>query len=125
MIPLGKLKRVLFIAFILFALYLLYIGLGLNEVQPSQRGEVLTKELNYLNNISEIQWWEAVQNTVYISFSPVPTNWKAIIKEAGWKGNKKIDFGVHVWALDNKQIGWRPGDSNYLGNITVRYGQFE
>jgi len=41
------------------------------------------------------------------------------------KGNKKIEFGVHVWAVKNQPAGWIPGHSPYLGEVTARYGEFE
>jgi len=43
------------------------------------RAKVLRAELKYLNDISEIQWWEVVQNKVYMSFSPVPNDYEKII----------------------------------------------
>ena len=46
-----------------------------------------------------------------MSFSPLPNNYENIIRVAALKGNKKIDFGVHVWAVKNKPAGWRPGNS--------------
>ena len=87
--------------------------------------KVLRAELKYLNDIPEIQWWEVVQNKVFMSFSPVPNDYEKIIQDAALKGNKKIDFGVHVWAVKNQPAGWRPGHSPYLGVATARYGEFE
>ena len=121
----SKKNRFLKYILFLFGIFILYHFLGLNEVPPSMRAKVLRIELIYLNDIPEIQWWEVVQNTVYISFSPVPNDYKKIIRMAAMKCNKKIDFGVHVWALDNQPSGWRPGDGPYLGNVTARYGVFE
>ena len=89
------------------------------------RAKALRAELKYLNDIPEIQWWEVVQNKVFMSFSPVPNNYEIIIRDAALKGNKKIDFGVHVWAVKNQPAGWRPGHSPYLGEVTARYGKFE
>ena len=43
------------------------------------RAKVLRAELKYLNDIPEIQWWEVVQNKVYMSFSPVPNDYEKII----------------------------------------------
>ena len=43
------------------------------------RAKVLRAELNYLNDIPEIQWWEVVQNKVYMNFSPVPNDYEKII----------------------------------------------
>jgi len=65
------------------------------------RAKVLRAELKYLNDIPEIQWWEVVQNKVFMSFSPVPNDYEIIIRDAALKGNKKIDFGVHGWAVKN------------------------
>jgi len=89
------------------------------------RAKVLRAELKYLNDIPEIQWWVVVQNKVFMSFSPLPNNYENIIRVAALKGNKKIDFGVHVWAVKNKPAGWRPGHSPYLSKVTARYGKFE
>jgi hypothetical protein len=79
----------------------------------------------YLDDISEVKWWEVDENTIYINFNPTPNDWKAIIRGAALGGNEKIGFGVHVWALNNKNRGWRPGDSGYLGNVTARYGKIK
>ena len=87
--------------------------------------KVLRTELKYLNGIPEIQWWEVVENKVFMSFSPVPNDYVIIIRDAALKGNKRIDFGVHVWAVKNQPAGWRPGNSPYLGVVTARYGEFE
>ena len=87
--------------------------------------KVLRAELKYLNDIPEIQWWEVVQNKVFISFSPVPNDYEKIIRDAALKGNKRIDFGVHVWAVKNQPAGWRPGNGPYIGVVTARYGKFE
>jgi len=92
---------------------------------PSMRAKVLRAELKYLNGIPEIQWWEVVENMVFMSFSPVPNDYVIIIRDAALKGNKRIDFGVHVWAVKNQPAGWRPGNGPYLGVVTARYGKFE
>ena len=89
------------------------------------REKVLRAELKYLNDIPEIQWWEVMENMVFMSFSPVPNDYEIIIRDAALKGNKRIDFGVHVWAVKNQPAGWRPGNGPYLGVVTARYGKFE
>ena len=40
-------------------------------------------------------------------------------------GNKATDFGVHVWALNGKQKGWRPTDGGFLESVTARYGKLQ
>ena len=121
----SKKSKLLKYILILFGIFILYHFLGLNTVPPSMRAKVLRAELIYLNDIPEIQWWEVVQNNIYISFSSAPNDYENIIRVAAMKGNKKIDFGVHVWALENQPAGWRPGHSPYLGEVTARYGEFE
>lgn len=102
---------------------------GSTKGKPSKsqlsKGSVLKSELNYLNDIKEITWWEVDDNDVYINFEPLPTDWNMIIRAAALKGNKAIDFGVHVWSMSGKQKGWRPGDSGYTGSVTARYGKIK
>ncbi len=94
--------------------------------KPKQSKETVLKvELNYLNDISEVKWWEVDDNSIYINFEPTPSDWNMIIRGAALKANKAIDFGTHVWALSGKQKGWRPGDSGYLGEVTARYGKIK
>jgi len=85
----------------------------------------IKKELTYLNDITEIAWYEVDDNDVFIGFSPIPNDWKTILKGAALRANKKINFGVHVWALNSNQKGWRPGDGRYIGEVTARYGKIE
>jgi len=89
------------------------------------KGQKLKSLMVYLDDINEVKWWEVDDNTVYISFNPVPSDWNSIIRGAALGGNEKIGFGVHVWALNNKSRGWRPGDSGYLGNVTARHGKIK
>ena len=82
----------------------------------------INEELKYLKNIKEVSWYEVENDNVYIGFSPVPSNWLAIIKEAALRGNKAINFRFHAWAVDASKKGWRPGDSSYYGDTTAKYG---
>ena len=91
----------------------------------STKGRKIKERLKYLDTIDEVKWWEVDDNTVYINFSPTPSDWNTIIQSAALHGNNTINFGVHVWALNNKGRGWRPGDSGYLGNTTARYGKIK
>ncbi len=98
------------------------------QKQPQNRTSKetgLITRLQYLNEVSEKKWWEVDDNTVYISFSPVPSDWKLIIQTAALHGNNEIGFGVHVWALNDKQRGWRPGKSGHLGEVTARHGKLD
>ncbi|MBT4208877.1 hypothetical protein HOE22_11150 [Candidatus Woesearchaeota archaeon] len=102
-----------------------------NKTQTTKKPSQSSKEqqlkslMVYLDDISEVKWWEVDDNTIYINFNPVPSDWNAIIRGLALSGNEKIGFGVHVWALKNKSRGWRPGDSGYLGNVTARYGKIK
>ena len=91
----------------------------------SNKETILKTKLNYLNDIEAISWWEVDDNDVYINFTDLSYNWKAAIRMAATLGNKATDFGVHVWALNGKEKGWRPGDSGYLENVTARYGKLQ
>ena len=97
----------------------------INKPSHSSKEQKLKSLMVYLDDISEVKWWEVDENTIYINFNPTPNDWKAIIRGAALGGNEKIGFGVHVWALNNKNRGWRPGDSGYLGNVTARYGKIK
>ena len=65
---LSKKSKLLKYILILFGIFILYHFLGLNTVPPSMRAKVLRAELIYLNDIPEIQWWEVVQNMVFMRF---------------------------------------------------------
>jgi hypothetical protein len=96
-----------------------------NSSSSSNKEAILKGKLNYLNDIEDISWWEVDGNDVYINFNDLSFNYKATIRMAATLGNRATDFGVHVWALNGKQRGWRPGDSDYLDNATARYGKLQ
>ena len=96
-----------------------------NSSSSSNRETILKEKLNYLNDMEAVSWWEVDGNDVFINFHDLSFNWKAAIRMAATLGNRATDFGVHVWALNGKQRGWRPGDGGYLENVTARYGKLQ
>ena len=91
----------------------------------SDREAVLKETLKYLDDMEAVSWWEVDGNDVYINFNDISFNYKVAIRMAATLGNRATDFGVHVWALNGKQRGWRPGDGGYLDNVTARYGKLQ
>lgn len=86
----------------------------------------LEKRLSYLSELPEVSWVEIENNNVYIGFNAIPDDLGTIVRAAAFHGNKAIDFGVHVWAVDTKYIGWRPaGDNPYICTATARYGKVQ
>ena len=57
--------------------------------------------------------------------SYLPKDLRAIINAAAIWGNKAYGFGVHVWAVDARYKGWRPGDGPFYCEATARYGKIE
>ena len=93
------------------------------EVEKKQTQDnyeiILKKRLAYLNDIEEVSHFKVDHNTVYVYFKAFPSDWCTIIKAAAWHGNKAIDFGCHVWAMDANN------PDSFLGTATVRHGKHE
>jgi len=88
----------------------------------------LRAELAYLNEISEIAWWEVESNNVYIGFSRVPDDPGLVLicQGAALRGNRAIDFGVHVWGSVGAPRGARPDTPGVQWyETTARYGRIE
>lgn len=47
------------------------------------------------------------------------------IEGANLRGNKAIDFGVHMCAVPAEQERWRPGKGSYYKEVTGRYGKIQ
>ena len=123
-------KKLILVVFI-FLLVVFAIGVvtdgsssSANSSSPNKT-TTLNETLKYLNDMEAVSWWEVDGNDVYINFNDISFNYKAAIRMAATLGNRATDFGVHVWALNGKQRGWRPGDSGYLDNVTARYGKLQ
>jgi hypothetical protein len=90
------------------------------------REQVLKERLSYLDEVSEISWVEIDGNNVYIGFRSIPEDYDMIVRAAAFHGNNAIDFGVHVWAIDAKYTGWRPGQGKpFICEATARYGRVQ
>jgi len=93
---------------------------------PSEKEIKLKDELKYLDDITDISWWEVDNNNVYICFVTVPSDWRLVLQGAALRGNARIGFGTHVTALVGEKNGWRPGDGGgYLGMVSARHGKIE
>jgi hypothetical protein len=99
----------------------------LSSVLSGDYEHILGSELGYLKNIREVQWIEIDSNTVYVGFAPIPSDYREICNAAAFIGNRAINFGVHVWAIDATKYNnyWRPGSGTALYETTCRHGQFE
>jgi hypothetical protein len=89
------------------------------------REQIITNELQYLNNVEEIAWFEVEDNNVYIGFNTRPNDLTLILRGAALRANKAINFGVHVWGVKASQKDWRPGQGTYYEEVTARYGKIE
>ena len=131
-------RRLLLVVMIILCLVLFIALLSLNfnsytdKVEngrthslSSEREIKLKDELKYLNDITDISWWEVDNNTVYICFKTAPSDWRLILQFAALRGNVRIGFGTHAWGLVGAKYGWRPGDGYYLGVETARYGKIK
>ena len=95
-------------------------------VVPSSFGkrkdhDALVKSLDYLYDISDIQWVEIDRNNVYIGFISKPDDIGSIVRGAALKGNKAYGFGVHVWAM-NANDDWQ-SSSKYYCTASARRGK--
>ena len=82
----------------------------------------LSAALAYLKqNVPEIAWVDFEKNNVYIGWRKIPPDFKAINWSSAMIGNRAIGFAVHVWSVEAKQKGWRPGDDPYYCETTARH----
>lgn len=73
----------------------------------------------------EVRWMEFEGNNVYVGFRRFPADTRQLIHAWALQGNLKIDFGVHVWAIEDVEPGWRPGKPGRFMEATARYGKIE
>jgi len=121
------LSAVIVLIFFIFSNYFVGDSQHTSSKRSSNDNIKLKSALNYLNEINEVKWIDIDGNDVYIGFEPLPSDYKIICKSAALNGNRAINFGVHVWAIDASKYhkGWRPGDSPFYYTITARYGKIE
>lgn len=95
-------------------------------VRELPREKILKQRLGYLKDRDEVCWVEIEDNNVYIGFSTRPPDLTTILRAAAFRGNRAIDFGVHVWGAGCTKPGWRPGGrALWWQNVTARYGKIE
>jgi hypothetical protein len=123
----GAAVFLIFILFIIIVFTFKYGFQGSSDKRSSTKNVKLSSALSYLNEINEIKWVDIYDNDVYIGFDPLPSDYKIVCKAAALHGNKAINFGVHVWAINARkyQKGWRPGDGTYYYETTARYGKIQ
>jgi len=92
---------------------------------PISREQKIRDELQYLNDVKEIAWFEVDDNDIYIGFKTRPNDLSLILRGAALRTNNAINFGVHVWGVKASQKGWRPGQGTYYEEVTARYGKIE
>ena len=117
----GLLLAIGFFAFIAIGLVMTIQYLSPPDKQRPKIS--IKKSLSYLNDIPEVEWVEVDGNDVYIGFKERPSDLKLIIHAAAINGNRAHGFGVHVWAVDAKYAGWRPGAGPYWCTATARHGK--
>lgn len=93
--------------------------------QHAQQEVKLRAALAYLIDIPEVSWFEVVGNNVYVGFNSKSDDLSLIIRGAAVKGNKAIQFGVHVWAVPANNRGWRPGKGPFYEEVTARNGKIQ
>ena len=93
--------------------------------RTSDKEGKLESTVAYLKDIDEVSWVEVEGNDVYIGFKSRPSDLTAIVGAAALHGNRATGFGVHVWAVDAKHTGWRPGSGPYFLELTARHGKIE
>ena len=98
----------MFIGFVLL-IVVVEIGYKNSSQSKSNRTSILITELQYLNDIPEIDWYEFGGNVAYIEFNEIPNDLNIILNAAASHGNNAINFGVH-----SKPKGWRPGTGPYI-----------
>ena len=109
-------------------LALLAAALSFSFIPMTATGEdaaALKSSLQYLTGIDEVEWIDFDKNNVYIGFERRPADLAAIVNAAAVIGNRAYGFGVHVWAVNAKRPGWRPGDGPYYCEATARYGELK
>jgi len=118
-------KNLLLLIFLTFFLHLLVFAGCSKSSSSNQQEQIIRNELQYLNDVQEVSWFEVDDNNVYIGFSTKSYDLTLILRGAALRANAAIDFGVHVWAVKAANKGWRPGDGPYYGEVTARYGKIE
>lgn len=109
-------------------LVLLVAALSFLFIPMTATGEdaaALKSSLQYLSKIDEVRWLEFDRNNVYIGFDRRPADLAAVVNAAAVIGNRAYGFGVHVWAVNAENSGWRPGDGPYYCEATARHGELK
>lgn len=89
----------------------------------------LKKRLAYLLDLEDIEWVCVDDNTVYIGFTQRPEDMKTVCNAAAYMGNKEIDFGCHVFAVDASKYqadniyDWVNTSWKYMYEVTYRHGR--
>ena len=121
-------QKGIFVLSVLFVFGNLSVFVGCGERKTSrQPPKALFEAVKYLSDIPEVKWVDLDDNNIYIGFNPVPDDMIAVCTAAALHGNKAINFGVHVWAINAARYnkGWRPGDGSYIYETTARHGKIE
>ena len=98
-------------------------GLSPSIKGPSSQASVLKEQLAYLLSVSEVAWVDIYDNNVYVGLNAVPQDLGLIVGAAALHGNRAINFGVHVWAV-NSNFRESPLDG-YRCSATARYGKVQ
>jgi hypothetical protein len=123
----GAVVFLIFLFLLIIVLTFKYGFQGSSDKRSSTKNIKLSSALSYLNEMNEVKWIDIDDNDVYIGFDPLPSDYKIVCKAAALNGNKAINFGVHVWAINASKYhkGWRPGDGTYYYETTARYGKIQ
>ena len=119
----GRINNMKKIIIVLICVVALVVFFAL--MSPSKNPTAFKNKLAYLNNIPEISWVEFDGNNAYIGFKKYPPDLRLIMSSAALIGNKANGFGVHLWAVEATQRGWRPGKGHYYCECTARYGKIQ
>lgn len=94
---------------------------GGQQISPQET--ILRKTLSYLSTLEDVEWVHFENNNVYIGFTRPPPDLEIVLGMAAVKGNRAINFGVHVWGVPASAT---PGSVDRIyGEKTARYGKVE
>jgi hypothetical protein len=112
---------------VFFFCKLVVMSSSVPPVAPAKQKQNLSSAVSYLSKIEEVRWLTIDKNNIYIGFNPVPDDMRGICNAAAINGNRKTNFGVHVWAVDASKHhkNWRPITGKCLYETTARYGKLE
>ena len=94
-----------------------------NPPQEASREAILEETLSYLSTLEDVAWVHFDGNNVYVGFTRRPDDLDMVLRAAALKGNRAIDFGVHVWGIPADEP--RGSVDRVYGEASARYGKIK